>query len=177
MRSIILGLAVSLDSFIEGSDGEFDWCFTDQDYGMSEFFQRIDSVFMGRKSYELMQKMGEAAEMPGLPSLTEYIFSQTLNEVKPGATLLSGDTIAAARKIKEQDGKDIWLFGGSALTASLINAGLVDELWLSVHPILLGSGKPLFTGVKGRVLLELKESKTYDTGLVSLKYILSASSR
>jgi dihydrofolate reductase len=176
MRNIILGLAVSLDSFIEGPDGEFDWCFTDQDYGMSEFFKRVDSVFMGRKSYELVQKMGEAGEFPGQPSLNEYIFSQTLREVKPGATLLSGDTIAAARNIKQQEGKDIWLFGGSALTASLLNAGLVDELWLSVHPILLGAGKPLFTGVNGRVPLQLMETKTYDSGLVSLKYKLSPNS-
>jgi dihydrofolate reductase len=96
--------------------------------------------------------------------------------VKPGATLLSGDTIAAARNIKQQEGKDIWLFGGSALTASLLNAGLVDELWLSVHPILLGAGKPLFTGVNGRVPLQLMETKTYDSGLVSLKYKLSPNS-
>ena len=61
MRKIILGLAVSLDGYIEGPNGEFDWCFTDQDYGMSEFFKRIDTVFMGRKSYELTQSMGEAA--------------------------------------------------------------------------------------------------------------------
>ena len=69
-------------------------------------------------------------------------------------------------------GKDIWLFGGASLTASLVNAGLVDEFWLSVHPIILGSGKPLFHGVKNRVPLNLIQSKSYTSGLVSLTYTL-----
>jgi dihydrofolate reductase len=67
MRKVILGLAVSLDGYIEGPNGEIDWCFTDRDYGMGEFFKRIDAVFMGRKSYELAQKMNtDGNEMPGL---------------------------------------------------------------------------------------------------------------
>jgi dihydrofolate reductase len=76
MRKLILAVAVSLDGFIEGPNGEYDWCFTDQDYGLSEFFKRIDSLFMGRKSYEMMLAMGEAPA--GFPKLKEYIFSTTL---------------------------------------------------------------------------------------------------
>lgn len=75
-------------------------------------------------------------------------------------------------KIKHEPGKDIWLFGGASLTSSLMNLGLVDEIWLSIHPILLGSGKPLFTGITNRIPLQLLESKTYETGLVSVKYTL-----
>jgi dihydrofolate reductase len=67
-------------------------------------------------------------------------------------------------------GKDIWLFGGASLTKSLLNAGLVDELWLAVHPILLGQGKPLFSGIQKRIKTKLIESKAYDTGLVSRWY-------
>lgn len=74
MRKVVLGLAVSLDGFIEGPNGEFDWCFTDQDYGLTEFFAEIDALFMGRKSYELAQKLGDAAAIPGMPPVTEYIF-------------------------------------------------------------------------------------------------------
>lgn len=169
MRKLILGLAVSLDGFIEGPNGEFDWCFTDQDYGMNEFFQRVDALFIGRKSYEVMQKMGEGS-VPGMPKLEEYVFSTSMTSVKKDAVLISGNAIEEARKIKNSKGKDIWLFGGASLTASLMEAGLVDEFWLSVHPILLGSGKPLFEGLKDRVLLELIDSKTYSTGLVSLTY-------
>jgi hypothetical protein len=73
MRKLILQLAVSLDSFIEGPQGEFDWCFTDGDYGMSDFFKRIDAIFISRKSYELALKMGGTAP-PGFPSLKEYVF-------------------------------------------------------------------------------------------------------
>lgn len=169
MRKLILGLAVSLDGFIEGPNGEFDWCFTDQDYGMNEFFQRVDALFIGRKSYEVLQNMGEGA-VAGMPQMKEYVFSTTMTSVKEGAVLINGNAIEEARKIKQSQGKDIWLFGGASLTASLMEAGLVDEFWLSVHPILLGSGKPLFEGLKERVSLQLIHSQTYSTGLVSLTY-------
>jgi len=173
MRKVILGLAVTLDGYIEGPNGEYDWCFTDQDYGMSEFFKRVDAVFIGRKSYEMAQQHagnngGEV--VPGMPRMTEYVFSNTLARVKEGAILISGDSMAEARKIKQQPGKDIWLFGGASLTDALMKEGLVDELWMSVHPILLGSGKLLFRPQEGRTPLTLLESKTYETGLVSLKY-------
>ncbi len=171
MRKIILGLAVTLDGYIEGPNGEYDWCFTDQDYGMSEFFGRVDTVFIGRKSYEMAQQYaGDAEVVPGMPKMTEYVFSNTLKSVKDGAILLSGDSMAEARRIKALPGKDIWLFGGASLTDGLMKEGLVDELWMSVHPILLGSGKPLFRPQDGRTQLTLLESKTYETGLVSLKY-------
>lgn len=173
MRKMILGLAVSLDGFIEGPNGEFDWCFTDQDYGMAEFSQRVDTIFIGRKSYELMQTMGENPLL-NMPRLKEYIFSTTITEVKEGAVLIRENMEEEVRKIKEDIGKDIWLFGGANLTASLMNAGLVDEFWLSVHPIILGSGKPLFHGIKERVPLELINTKMYSTGLVSLTYTLKA---
>ncbi len=168
MRNIILGLAVSLDSFIEGPNGEYDWCFTDQDYGMNEFLSRVDSVFFGRKSYELAR--AEAEAMSWMPPMKEYIFSNTLSEVKEGAILVSGDIETQVRAIKNEPGKDIWLFGGAMLSTALLKAGLIDELWLSIHPILLGSGKSLFATLEDRVKLTLLNSKTYDTGLVSVRY-------
>lgn len=170
MRKVILGLAVSLDGFIEGPNGEFDWCFTDQDYGMSDFFKRIDAVFMGRKSYELVQTMGDAAAIPGMPKLREYIFSNTLKEVKKEAVLVKGNIDEQVRNIKSEPGKDIWLYGGAELTSCLINLGLVDEIGMAVHPILLGRGKPLFNNIKERIQLQLTDTKTYSTGLVYLTY-------
>ena len=169
MRKLILGLAVSLDSYIEGPNGEYDWCFTDQDYGMKEFYTRIDSMFIGRKSYELMQTMGDEV-MPGFPKLKEYVFSTTMKEAKPGIEIINENIEEEVKKIKNLPGKDIWLFGGAALTASLMNAGLVDEIGMAVHPIILGSGKPLFSNIKQRVHLKLTDSKTYNTGLVYLTY-------
>jgi dihydrofolate reductase len=172
MRKVILGLAVSLDGFIEGPNGEYDWCFTDQDYGMTEFFKRIDSTFMGRKTYELTLTMGDAA-MPGFPKLKEYVFSTTLKDIKPGAILIKDNIEAEVKRIKNGPGKDIWLFGGAGLTASLLNLGLVDEINLAVHPIILGGGKPLFSNIKQRVALTLTDTKTYSSGLVALTYTLA----
>ena len=170
MRKIILGLAVSLDGFIEGPNGEYDWCLTDQDYGMAEFFERIDSIFIGRKSYELTASMGDDA-MPGFPKLKEYVFSNTLDKVKEGDVLVRGRDIGTqVREIKNQPGKDIWLFGGAALTTSLMNLGLVDEIGLAVHPILLGSGKYLFSQLTHRIHLDLVDTKSYSSGLVALTY-------
>jgi dihydrofolate reductase len=176
MRKVILQLAVSLDGFIEGLNGEYDWCLTDQDYGMADFFKRIDSVFYGRKSYELTLSMAESideAAMSSFPKLSEYVFSTTLKEVKPGAILINGDIEAEVRRIKNEPGKDIWLFGGASLTASLLNLGLVDEITLAVHPVILGGGKPLFSNINNRVALTLMDTKTYSSGLVSLTYTLA----
>ncbi len=167
MRKIILSLAVSLDGYIEGPNGEYDWCFADQDYGLSNFFKRIDTVFIGRKSYEVMMGM----EAPtGFSKFKEYVFSTTLNEVKPGKILVRGDIEKEVQKIKEEPGKDIWLFGGAALTTSLMNLNLVDEIALAIHPILLGAGKPLFSNINGRIELDLIDTKTYSTGLVLVTY-------
>lgn len=174
MRKVILGLAISLDWYIEGPNGEYDWCFTDQDYGLNEFFKRIDALFIGRKSYEIKQQFedGSGESIPGMPAMTEYVFSRTLSTVKTGAVLISDDAIAEARKIKAKPGKDIWLYGGAVLTEQMLEAGIIDELWLSVHPILLGSGRQLFKKQEHRVNLKLLESKTYNSGLVSLRYAI-----
>ena len=169
MRKIILFVAVSLDGYIEGPNGEFDWCFTDQDYGMADFFKRIDSLFIGRKSYELTLSMGDEA-MPGFPALKEYVFSNTLTEVRPGEILVRGDIEKEVKRIKQEPAKDIWLFGGANLTSTLLNLDLVDEIGVAVHPIILGSGKPLFQDIPRRVELELQDTKTYSSGLVSLTY-------
>jgi dihydrofolate reductase len=169
MRKIILQLAVSLDGFIEGPNGEFDWCFTDDDYGMTEFFKRIDAIFLGRKTYELTLTMGGSAP-PGFPALKEYVFSRSLDKVEGDRVIVNGDLAKEVHKIKTEPGKDIWLFGGAKLTTSFINLGLVDEMALAVHPILLGSGKPLFQDIPGRIPLQLTNTQAYPSGLVMLSY-------
>jgi dihydrofolate reductase len=168
MRKLVLALAVSLDGLIEGPNGEYDWCFMDQDYGMSEFMSRVDAIFVGRKTYEM--SLGIEADMSGMPKMDEYVFSNTLDKVKEGSTLITGDIKTEVEKIKKQHGKDIWLFGGASLTSTLMNLKLIDEVHLGVHPILLGGGKPLLREISERINLKLIDSKTYSTGLVALKY-------
>ncbi|MFC2083613.1 dihydrofolate reductase family protein, partial [Bacteroidota bacterium] len=165
-RKVILNLAVSLDSFIEGPDGEIDWCFTDQDYGMTEFLANIDSILFGRKSYELILNM----EKDPFPDQLKCVFSRTLKKVGGKSTLICHSAEQEVKKIINKEGKDIWLSGGSNLICNLINADLVDEMQLVVHPLLLGKGKPLFEEIKVRTYFKRINAKTYSSGLVQLTY-------
>ena len=169
MRKIILQLAVSLDGFIEDAKGQFDWCFTDQDYGMSDFFKRIDSTFMGRKTYELALRMADEIP-PDFPKFKEYVFSNTLDKVKEGVVLIKGDIKNEVEKIKDEKGKDIWLFGGAELISTFMNLQLVDEIILAIHPVILGGGKPLFKEINDRTWLTVTNHKVYPNGLVFLSY-------
>ena len=171
MRKIILNVAVSLDGLIEGPNGEYDWCFTDQDYGMAAFMKRIDTIFYGRKSYEVMLAAESGGENP-FGKIKSYVFSSSRSVPFKETELVSGDLVQQVNAIKQLPGKDIWLFGGASLTTSFLNDGLVDEMSLAVHPILLGSGKPLFQNIEGRRKLNLIGSKSYSTGLVILNYAL-----
>ena len=172
MRKILLQLAVSLDGYIEGPNGEFDWCFTDQDYGMSEFFKRVDTTFMGRKTYELALAM-ESEAPAGFPKMKEYVFSNSLTNAKEGVVLVRGDIKSEVEKIKKEKGRGIWLFGGAELISLLMNLQLVDEIILAVHPVILGSGKALFKDIKERTWLTLTDHKIYPNGLAFLTYTVT----
>jgi len=166
MRKIILNLAVSLDGFIEGPNGEYDWCFTDQDYGMHDLLNNIDVIFFGRKSYELLL----AYDSNPYPEKQKYVFSRTLKTAGGNTQIIADDLKNKVTAIKNEPGKTIWLFGGADLAATFIRAGLLDELQLSIHPVLLGQGKPLFKDIAERKYLKLTGSQTYDTGLVQVFY-------
>lgn len=166
-RKVILNVAVSLDGFIEGPNGEFDWCFGNQDYGMKAFMKSVDSIFMGRKSYEVAMKY--EGKNP-YPKITTYVFSNTLKVAYKGTKIVSGKLAKEVRKITGGKGKNIWLFGGASLVTGFLNEGLIDELQLAVHPVILGGGKPLFQGINGRIPFRLKEAKEYSSGLVQLFY-------
>ncbi|MGV3588389.1 MAG: dihydrofolate reductase family protein [Adhaeribacter sp.] len=166
MRKVILNLAISLDGLIEGPNGEFDWCFTDQDYGMTEFLESVDTIVFGRKSYELMLRF-EADPYPGK---NKYVFSRSLKTEAPQTNFVTGDVAEIMNQIQQQPGKDIWLFGGADLTTAFLNANLIDELQLSIHPIVLGQGKPLFVNIAERKYFRLTNTKTYESGLLQAFY-------
>lgn len=171
MRKVILNLAVSLDGFIEGPNGEYDWCMVDQDYGMTDFLSRIDTLFMGRKSYELVNTAGDI----GMFAASKiYVFSNTLTEIAhENVEVISGADFAwDVNNIRMQEGSGIWLFGGASLVSSFLASNLIDEFILSVHPVLLGGGIPLFQAVKERAGLELVETVPYPSGLVQLRYLV-----
>ena len=162
MRKIILCIAVSLDGFIEGSKGEYDWCPPPSKKEMDDFLQDIDIIFMGRKSYEM------AGEFITPEKLT-YVFSNKLKQVRgKNVQLLGGDVIREIEKIRRQAGKNIWLWGGASLASWFINRNLVDEMWLGVVPIVLGEGKPLFEEIEERKKFKPAEAKV-SNGYFSLK--------
>ena len=169
MRKIILNVAISLDAFIEDASGAYDWCFTDQDYGMTNFMNSIDTILFGRKSYELVIKENYAAHYKGYH---QYVFSNTLQHLNDGADaiLVNSNSLSFIQSLKEQPGKNIWLFGGANLTKFCMQHQLVDELMLSVHPVLLGGGKPLFEALIKRTSLQLTNAVTFGSGLVQLQY-------
>lgn len=167
MRKIILNVAMTLDGLIEGPNGEYDWCFNDgHDYGMTDFLNRVDAIFYGRKSYELSIKAGGANPFTNKHT---FLFSNTL-PASDDYELVNGDTKSNVQAIKDSAGKDIWLFGGASLTAAMMQEHLVDELLLAVHPIILGKGKALFDILDNRHMLKLIEFKPYPSGLVSMHY-------
>lgn len=178
MRKVILDVAVSLDGYIEGPNGEYDWCFVDQDYGFTELFNRIDSVFYGRKSWELFGNYKPAENAPEMEKMIfektakmkKYVFSRTLKSVE-GAVLINSNAEEEVKKIKQEPGKDIHLFGGADLVTTFVNSDLIDEYLLAVHPVILGAGKTLFIDIRERKRIYLVDSKVYSNGLVMLKYI------
>ncbi|MBS1582214.1 MAG: dihydrofolate reductase [Bacteroidetes bacterium] len=166
MRKLLLNLAVTLDGYIEGPNGEIDWCLADQDYGLTDFLARCDALLMGRKSYEGML----VYDPNPWPEKRKYVFSRTLREVIPHTDVLAGEVAQEVARLKALPGQDIWLFGGADLIAQCLQAGLVDELCLAVHPLLLGGGRPLFIPGLPRVPLRMLDTRTYDTGLVQVTY-------
>lgn len=169
MRKILLNVVITLDGFIEGPDGEYDWCFTDQDYDMQSFIERTDTILFGRKSYELLLQTDKNA----WPNHARIVFSKTQNSIE-GASIIYNNIEDHIYQLKHQPGKDIWLFGGASLTDALLGHGLIDELHLSIHPILLGKGKLLFGDALQKKPMALLSSKSFSTGLVQVIYGLSS---
>lgn len=170
MRKITINIATSLDGYIEGPNGEIDWCLNDQDYGLTEFSDDTDALFMGRKSYELIAQSG----LGFFEDHSIYVFSDTLLQGEQfGVKIIRRvDFVDFVKDFREQEGKNIWLFGGADLLASFMAENLVDEFLVSVHPLLLGGGKLLFQYGKEKIDLMLINHKSYSSGLVQLRYII-----
>jgi dihydrofolate reductase len=161
MRKVILSVAVSLDGMIEGPNGEYDWCPPPSKKEMDDFLDKIDSIFLGRKSFELIGKSM-------FPKKEHYVFSTTLKK-SIDFHLIGSDAKKKVIDLKKQPGKDIWLFGGAKLVTFFLNEKLVDEMWLAVVPIVLGKGKSLFFDIHQRTHFKLVEAVPKE-GYVSLYY-------
>ncbi|MEI4771651.1 dihydrofolate reductase family protein [Psychrobacillus sp. FJAT-51614] len=177
-RRIILDLAVTLDGFIEGKNGEVDWCIMDSEMEFINFLNQIDTILYGRKSYDLWGQYTPEKEVSdtekeiwkSIHSKGKYVFSKTQKKSDNKAIFINDNIIEEMNKLKNGTGKDIWLYGGASLITTFINLGLIDEFRLSVHPVILGEGNPLFIDIKQRLNLILVNTKTFSSGVVQLCY-------
>lgn len=177
MKKIILDLAVTLDGFIEGPNGEVDWCIMDDDMNFEGFLSGIDTIFYGRVSYDMWGNFQpepnsseeEESIWSAVHSKRKYVFSGTPGQDDHVTYITSGIAEKVA-EIQRQDGKDIWLYGGSKLITTFIDLGLIDVYRISVHPTVLGTGKPLFENVRKRINLKLTDVNRFRSGVVQLIY-------
>ncbi|RYD99937.1 MAG: dihydrofolate reductase [Sphingobacteriales bacterium] len=177
MKKVILNLAVSLDGFIEGPNGEIDWCIMEEDMAFDTFLDSIDTLFYGRVSYDAWGNYQPGAALPAaeqrmwqaIHTKNKFVFShQDRQDAK--ATFITTGIAAKVKALKQQGGKDIWLYGGAGLIRTFIHSGLIDSYKISVHPVVLGSGKPLFEDIKKRLDLQLTGTRVFKSGVVELSY-------
>lgn len=169
MRKVIFSSANSVDNLLARSDHSVDWIMPSEEAAdiMSTLWKTIDTILMGRKTYDFAVRNGQGNGYPGLQTC---VFSRTLAPREGPVTVVSEDAVEFVRRLKQQEGKDICLMCGSALAAALFEADLIDEIGLNIHPMLLGSGIPLFQPMSRQINLELKECQRFKNGCVYISY-------
>ena len=174
MRKVTCGAAVSLDVYIAGPDESLDWLAWSDDAAAiaGASFKGVDTLLMGRKTYEFAARMGGGPD--GVSKIRTYIFSRTMADAPAGAELVREDAVGFVRAMKAGPGGDIILMGGGELAATLIEGGVVDEIGLNVHPVLLGGGVPMFAAIGRQVGLSLTEARPIAKDCVLLMYRVSA---
>jgi len=183
MRKVIYAMSVSLESFIEAADGDLSWSNPDEE--LHKHFNDLEAMvgihLYGRRMYEIMAaSWPTAAEDPSAPEVViEYariwkdmkkiVFSKTLKQVAWNSQLVNQDIAEEVNKLKAGPGKYMSV-GGAGLASTFLQLGLIDEYWLYVHPVILGSGKSMFHQLHDRINLQLVETRTFGSGVVLLRY-------
>lgn len=168
MRRVLYRVAASLDGYIAGPRGEVDWIVSDPAIDFAALYEAVDTVLLGRRTYELTQQPGAP---PWPAGWHIYVFSRTLAPTQhPAVTVICGDAGATVAALRAAPGREIWLFGGSSLFRSLLEVRQVDILEVMVIPVLLGGGVPLLETGAPLTQLALVHSQSYPSGVVSLRY-------
>lgn len=180
MRKVILCVAVTFDGYIEGLNKEIDWLSFTEETGkvLNRFLDSIDTVLYGRTSYEMWGTYSpneDSAEFEKhfyerLNKMTKYVFSSTKNTFDGNPVVVQSGIENKMQQLKQQPGKDIWLYGGSKLITTFMNLDLVDEFKLAVYPVILGAGTPLFKDIDHRVNLQLSDVKAGEGGVMEITY-------
>jgi dihydrofolate reductase len=177
MRKIVAGLFISLDGVVE-SPQDWNGPFFNDEMGQAvgDAMASSDTLLLGRKTFEEFAAYWPNAD-PSDPfagfinDTPKVVVSNTLGEVDwQPTTVIAGDVVGQIRDLKQQPGKNIGMTGSPTLVRTLVQEGLLDELGLMVHPLVLGSGKRLFDDVTGQVPLTLVNAQTFKTGVVNLTY-------
>jgi dihydrofolate reductase len=170
MRKVILYIANSLDNFIASEDGSLDWLFSDNDYGYYDFLATIDCTLMGNKTYQHVLTF--EGEFP-YKDKKNYVFTKNTNLQKDeNVRFVSTDIQAFVKNLKEKEGKNIWCIGGGEINRILLQANLIDEMILSIHPILLGKGIQMFPPNYPLSKWKLEKIMSFESGLVQIHYSL-----
>ena len=173
MRRLRYNVATSLDGFIARQNGEYDWIVMDPAIDFAAIFAQFDTLVMGRRTFELVQRVGSGAPNPGMKTV---VASRTLRpEDHPGVTILGDHVAEAVAGMKEQPGKDMWLFGGGDLLRSLLDAGVVDTIEIALMPVMIGSGIPVLMPGRDSPALRLVSHKAMPSGIVMLAYEVKGS--
>jgi dihydrofolate reductase len=169
MRRVRYVVAMSLDGYIAGPNGEADWIIMDPEIDFQALFEQFDTFLMGRRTFEGMGGAGGSGQL----GVQTIVFSRTMRkEDYPNLTIVSESPQQALADLRAKPGKDIWLFGGGSLFRSLLEARVVDAVEVAVIPVLLGEGISVLPPKPSseRFKLKLASSRTYKTGIVSLEY-------
>lgn len=170
MRSVILGLGISLDGYIARLNGDMDFLFMPKDYSMASFFATIDIAIMGRKTFDVAMRMGGGEGFAG-SSMKSYVLSRSKPPgERDGVEFVDQSPSTLIAEIRKRPGKNIWLMGGGELAREFLKEDLVDELYIGIVPVLLGEGIPLFPSGFPQREFAVVENKTYSRGMIALKY-------
>jgi dihydrofolate reductase len=172
MRKVTFGGANSLDNYIAREDDAVDWLMWSKEAMsvMTEFWKTIDTVVMGRRTYEVALRYSKGRSNP-YPGIKSYVFSRTLERSPDESVeIINTDAADFVRELKTGEGKDICVMGGGLLANSLFEADLIDEVGFNIHPVLLGRGIPLFHEMNRQIELELLDCKPFKNGCVYLLY-------
>jgi dihydrofolate reductase len=172
MRKVTFGGASSFDSYFARKDHTVDWLMWSDEAAsmMTDYWKTIDTILMGRKTYEVALKNSKGKSNP-FKGIKSYVFSRTLPPGKDtGVEIIQKDAAAFVKKLKGQEGKDICVMGGGDFAKTLFEANLIDEIGFNIHPVLLGSGIPIFYEMNRQIDLELLSCKTFKHGCVAVMY-------